>query len=134
MLLTTERDMLESGLQNTQPERRQSQRYRLNDGSLATNSNILGPILNLSMRGMAFEYYAEDLDDSEVMEIGIFICHSKTLLTGLKARLVRDQIIKNKNSFLPAIQRMRAIEFLDISDDQRRQLHQILATQSIETI
>jgi hypothetical protein len=126
--------MLESGFQNTQPERRQSQRYRLNDGSLATNSNILGPILNLSMHGMAFEYYAEDLDDSEVMEIGIFICHSKTLLTGLKARLVRDQVIKNRNSFLPAIQRMRAIEFLDISDDQRRQLHQILATQSIETI
>jgi len=133
MLLTKERDMLEPRMKSPHSERRQSPRYRLKDGSLATSSNILGPILDLSMHGMAFEYYGEDLDDSELMEIGIFISRSKTLLSGLQGRIIRDQVIKNRSSFLPVIQKMRAIEFFDISDEQRRELRNILETQSVGT-
>jgi len=125
--------MLESGLKSTQQERRRSPRCKFQNGSLATNSNILGPILNLSMHGMAFEYCGEDLDDSEVMKIGIFIRQNKILLTGIQARLVRDQAIKDRSSFLSIIPKMRAIEFLEISDEQGHQLLKILKTQNVGT-
>ena len=111
-------------------ERRQSTRYRLQDGSLATNSTILGPILDISMHGMSFEYYGDDLDDAELMDVGIFISKSKTLLTGLHGRVIRDQVIKNGSDFLPVIQKMRAIEFLALSNEQQGRIHRIIETQN----
>ncbi len=114
-------------------ERRQSPRYRLQDGSLVMDSTILGPILDLSLHGMSFEYYADDLKEAQPSDIGIFICHSKLLLTGLQTRVIRDSIIENNSSFLPVIRKTRAVEFVDLSREQRRQILQILATQSVDS-
>lgn len=130
LTVTRETDMLNPGLETAPTERRHSPRYKLHEGSLATSSTILGPILDLSMGGMSFECYSEDIDNADAMEIGIFISSSKTLLTGLQGRIVRDQPIENRSSFLPSIQKKRAIEFLDITKDQRHELEQILTTQT----
>jgi len=114
-------------------ERRQSPRYRLQDGSLVINSTILGPILDLSLHGMSFEYYADDLEDARPGgDIGIFISHSKLLLTGLETRVIRDSVIGNNSSFLPVIRKTRAVEFICLSSEQRRQILQIIATQAVD--
>ena len=113
-------------------ERRQSPRYRLQDGSLVINSTILGPILDLSLHGMSFEYYADDLEEARPSDIGIFISHSKLLLTGLETRVIRDSVIGNNSSFLPVIRKTRAVEFICLSSEQRRQILQIIATQAVD--
>jgi hypothetical protein len=132
MLLTATRetDMLNPEFETTFAERRLSPRYKLQEGSMATGISILGPILDLSMKGMSFEYYSEDLESTNSMEVGIFISSSKTLLTGLQGRIVRDHPIENKSSFLPTIQKKRAIEFLNITEEQHFKLEQILISQT----
>lgn len=114
-------------------ERRQSPRYRLQDGALVINSTILGPILDLSLHGMSFEYYADDLEDTRPADIGIFISHSKLLLTGLQTRVIRDSVIGNNSSFLPVIRKTRAVEFICLSSEQRRGIQQIIATQAADS-
>ncbi len=113
-------------------ERRQSPRYKLQDGSLVINSTILGPILDLSLHGMSFEYYADDLEETRSADIGIFISHSKLLLTGLQIRVIRESVIKNNSSFLPVIRKTRAVEFICLSGEQRRQIQQIITTQAVD--
>ena len=113
------------------PERRRSPRFKVQDGVLASTSGILGSILDLSLQGMSFEYYAEDLNDNDPMDIGIFSTRDKTLLTGLQARIIRDQPIVGRNSFLPSLQKKRAVEFINLTDEQRGQLTEILKSQGI---
>ncbi len=114
-----------------QPERRQSPRHSLTEGPLAINPHILGPILNLSLHGMMFEYNGDDLNNGELLDLGIFDSESKLLLTGLQTRTIRDHIIKNKNSFLPIIRKIRAVEFLAPSGEQLQQIRQIIADQGM---
>ncbi len=101
---------------------------------MAIDPRILGPVLDLSMHGMSFEYSGEDLENATFMDIGIFISGSKTIVTGLQARIVRDHISTHSSSFIPVIRKTRAVEFLDLSPGQRRQIRQIIATQSTHTL
>ncbi len=109
-------------------DRRHSTRHRLRGRPLAINPRILGPILNISLHGMLFEYSGEELVDTPFMEMGIFICESKTLVTGIRTRTVRDYISDTCSSFIPVIRKIRAVEFLDLSPQQQNQLHQIIST------
>ncbi len=137
MLLTATREnnmlKVHSSSNRADAERRQSPRYRLQDGSLVMGSTILGPILDLSLHGMSFEYYADDLQEAQPTNIGIFISHSKVLLTGLQTRVIRDSVINNNSSFLPVIRKTRAVEFIGLSSKQRRQILQIIATQAVDS-
>jgi len=111
-------------------ERRHSVRHRLQKGTLAIDPRILGPVLDLSMHGMSFEYSGEDLANTTFMDIGIFASELETIITGLQTRIVRDHILTNNSSFIPVIRKIRAVEFLNLSSEQRRQIRQIIATQS----
>jgi hypothetical protein len=114
-------------------ERRHSVRHKLQEGPLAIDPRILGPVLDLSMHGMSFEYSGEDLENATFMNIGIFISESKTIITGLQARIIRDHISTHSSSFIPVIRKIRAVEFLNLSPEQRRQIRQIIATQSVHS-
>ena len=111
-------------------ERRHSVRYKLQKGPLAIDPRILGPVLDLSMHGMSFEYSGEDLADTTFMDIGIFVSETETMITGLQTRTVRDHISAQSSSFIPIIRKIRAVEFLNLSCEQRRQIRHIIATQS----
>ncbi len=114
-------------------ERRHSIRYRLRGGPMAINPHILGPILDISLHGMLFEYSGEDLPNTPFMEIGIFVSESNTILTGIQTRTVRDHISDTCSSFIPVIRKIRAVEFLDLTKRQYHQLQQIITTLSIDT-
>ena len=114
-------------------DRRHSMRHRLRGRLLAINPRILGPILDISLHGMSFEYSGEDLDDSPFMEIGIFARETKTILTGIQTRTVRDHISNTCSSFIPVIRKIRAVEFIDLTPQQQKQLRQIISTLSADT-
>ncbi len=114
-------------------ERRHSTRHRLRGGTMAINPRILGPILDISLHGMLFEYSGEDLPNTPFMKIGIFSSESKTILTGIRTRTVRDHISDTCSSFIPIIRKIRAVEFLDLSRKQYHQLQQIITTLGTDT-
>ncbi len=101
---------------------------------MAINPRILGPILDISLHGMLFEYSGEDLGDTPFMEIGIFVSESKTILTGIRTRTVRDHISDTCSSFIPVIRKIRAVEFLDLTPQQQNQLRRIISSLSTDTL
>ncbi len=118
----------EKGSLRTIADRRHSHRHILHGGELlAINPRILGPVRDISMHGMSFEYSGEDLPNIPLMEIGIFAGESKTIITGIQSRTVRDHISDNCSSFIPVIRKIRAVEFIDLSRQQQRQLQQVIS-------
>ena len=110
------------------PERRQSPRYRIVQGLMAINPGILGPVLDLSMHGMTFEYSGESLTNEQFLTIGLFSTEQHTIITDIQVRTVRDHIANNTSSFIPLIRKIRAVEFINLSPGQKRQIKSLLDT------
>ncbi len=123
-----------TGMHHLVGDRRHSIRHRLRGGPMAINPRILGPILDISLHGMLFEYSGEDLSDTPFMEVGIFVSETKTILTGIRTRTVRDHISDTCSSFIPVIRKIRAVEFLDLTPQQQNQLRRIISSLSTDTL
>ena len=93
---------------------------------MAINPGILGPVLDLSLHGMAFEYSGESLPDQQIMTIGLFATDQHTLITDLQVRTVRDHISNNTSCFIPIIRKVRAVEFLNLTMRQQKEILFIL--------
>jgi len=107
-------------------DRRQSVRYRIRQGVMAINPGILGPVLNLSLHGMVFEYSGELLPHQKIMDIGIFAAKQRILINDLQVRTIRDHIADNTSCFIPVIRKVRAVEFLNLTADQKKEIQSIL--------
>lgn len=115
---------------NTERERRNHQRYQVKDGTLALNSTVLGPVLNISLGGMLFEYYSNDLGDENIVTLGFYAIDSEFLVTGLKCETIRDTVVNNSIGLLPLIRKQRAVEFLDPTSAQRMLLKRFIKMHS----
>jgi len=93
---------------------------------MVINPGIVGPVLDLSLHGMAFEYSGESLSNQQVMTIGLFATEQHTLITDLRVRTVRDHIADNTSCFIPIIRKIRAVEFLDLTTSQQREIKLLL--------
>ncbi len=93
---------------------------------MAINPGILGPVLDLSLHGMTFEYSGESLSNQEVMTIGLFATEQHTLITDLHVRTVRDQISDYTSCFIPVIRKIRAVEFLNLTTWQQQEIQSLL--------
>ena len=110
-------------------ERRHSRRHRLRHGALVIDPRILGPVIDLSLDGMLFEYAGGTVAERLPETLGIFVSGPGILVTGLKITPVRDQVTGH-SPFLPLIHQTRAVAFHDLTREQERLLRQIIASHS----
>lgn len=108
-------------------ERRQSVRYRVRQGLMAINPGILGPVRDISLHGMAFEYSGESLPDQKIMTLGLFATERRILINDLQVRTIRDHISENTSCFIPVIRKFRAVEFLNLTAEQEKEIQAILS-------
>ncbi|MFP7754838.1 hypothetical protein ACLG6S_09315 [Thermodesulfobacteriota bacterium B35] len=112
-------------------DRRNYPRYRLNEGVLVTRRHVLGPILNLGMGGMCFEYFEGEQLDHGPMDLGIFSDRTRLLLSGIRATTVYDIVLEQGEGFLPLRRKRRAIRFLDLTPAQQQAIRQLLTTHTM---
>jgi len=94
---------------------------------MAINPGILGPVLDLSLHGMAFEYSEESLSNQKIMTVGLFATEHHTLITDLQVRTIWDHISDNTSSFIPIIRKVRAVEFLNLTAPRQKEIQLILS-------
>lgn len=103
-------------------ERRRHPRFLVKEGTLAINDQIVGPVINISLGGMAFEYYDNDMQDAPDMDMGIFFSETGFLLTNLTSEAVYEETVDSSVSFLPLIRKRTSIKFVDLTPTQRQKL------------
>ena len=114
-------------------ERRRFKRFQPKDGTMAVNSHALGPVIDISMGGLSFRYVAEDTSKPISDTLGIFLSSENILLDKLSTKLVADEFVSQSTSFLKTSTRKRSIQFLNLTDTQRKNLENFIneETQSI---
>ncbi|MGV7224758.1 MAG: PilZ domain-containing protein [Nitrospinales bacterium] len=99
--------------------------------ALGSSYTKIGKIRDISMGGLAFEYYcgSEDLDQYD-STVTVFITVNSFYLENIPCRMISDQPKSNSNkaSVLSANYMVKqcGLQFMNISEDQRQRLEYFL--------
>lgn len=114
-------------------ERRHFQRFRPKDGTMAVSQHVLGPILNISMGGLSFQYI-ETIPDQEIPDtLGVFLGSDDILIEKIATRLISDTIRQTTPSFLKSSTRQRSLQFINLTDKQRTLLQDFIGHKTISS-
>lgn len=109
-----------------QKERRQDERFRPKEGTIAVNSHALGPITDISMGGLAFRYVVEDASKPLSDSLGIFLSSDDILIDKLTTKLISDEFVSQSSSFLNTSTRKRSVQFVNLSESQSKKLKKFI--------
>jgi hypothetical protein len=113
-------------------ERRQAQRYQVEEGVVAVwraEGAKIGAVINVSSLGMAFSYISDGKPEKDAPEIDIFIQGTGILIQGLPVNTVSDVVMENAASFSLLSLRRRSVSFKALSSEQQRALQIFISQQ-----
>ncbi len=114
-------------------DRRCFPRFRVKDGTLAIKETILGPVVDISMGGMSFEYYGSDLN-AKTDDMGFYFIDSEFLLTGIRSKTIEDTVVESNGGIVPIIRKRRSIQFLDLTREQRSTIKQFINQNTVSRV
>lgn len=111
-------------------ERRNFTRFTPKNGTRAVNNNALGPIVNISMGGLAFRYMETEKTQAVSDKLGIFLGSDDFLIDKIESRIIADTAIDQDSSFMQTKTRQRSIQFLHLTSEQHKQLEEFILTKT----
>lgn len=121
----------EKHLPYTATDRRRSTRFTPKNGTMAVNNHSLGPILNISMGGLAFQCM-DDEDQNGFMSdlFGIFLGSDDLLIDRIQSQIVSNKLKSPENAFMQTRTRQLSICFLRLSSEQQKKLKDFILTKT----
>lgn len=113
-------------------ERRITERYQAVDGALAAlspESGRVGQIQNISLNGLAFRYIAEHSSEADLdgtINLQIMFAGEGVWLEGIPAKWVADIDIPPDASFSSIPLRQTCLQFLSLTDAQKKRLKEFI--------
>lgn len=109
-------------------ERRIAKRFRAVDGALAAlspESGRVGQIRNISQKGLAFRYIADDSPQADVngtVKVQIMFAGQGVWLEAIPVKWIADVEIPSESSFSGIPLRQTSLQFIDLTEDQQARL------------
>lgn len=95
----------------------------------------MGQIMNLSLKGLCFNYIVNDENIPEGDEVDILLAEDNFYLGALPCRIVREKTEANELPFTPIVMRQRAVAFEGLNPEQLQTLKRFLkAHGQVETV
>jgi len=113
-------------------ERRSFPRFLVKDLTLAINQTVFGPVVDISLGGMAFEYYSDDFKKTNHSKIGIYHMTSGFLISDVECKIIRDNVIEHREGIMPIIRKRCAVQFHQTSNEQEVQLKSFIEQHAIK--
>ncbi len=112
-------------------DRRRFTRFKPKNGTVAVNDHTLGPIVNISMGGLAFQCKDDDNNASMSNHFGIFLGSDDILIDRIQSQIVSSSRMKTpKNAFMQTRIRQLSIQFLNLSSMQQKKLKDFILTKA----
>ncbi len=93
---------------------------------MAVNNHALGPIVNISMGGLAFRYMETEKTQPGSDKLGIFLGSDDFLIEKIESRLITDTAVEQDSSFMQTKTRQRSIQFLNLTSEQHKKLEDFI--------
>jgi len=109
-------------------ERRIAKRFRAVDGALAAlspESGRVGQIQNISQKGLAFRYIADDSPEATLngtVKVQIMFAGKGVWLDGIAVKWIADVALPTNSSFSGIPLRQTSLQFIALTDDQKARL------------
>jgi hypothetical protein len=104
-------------------ERRFHQRFEAQSGAIASSQlDVIGQIVNMSETGLAFRYVASRERSKESTALSIELTDHTFKLDQLPFKVIWDVAMPNGFSIGPISLRYCGVEFVNLTDDQKRAL------------
>ena len=109
-------------------ERRIAKRFRAVDGALAAlspESGRVGQLQNISHKGLAFRYIADDSPEADVngtARVQIMFAGKGVWLDGIAVKWIADVEIPAQSSFSGIPLRQTSLQFIALTDEQKARL------------
>jgi len=111
-------------------ERRKFTRLIPKDGTMAVNNHALGPVVDISMGGLSFRYADNKSDIAMTNIFGIFLGSENILIDKIQSKIISNKALDHGTSFLQARSHLLAIQFINLSTDQRKKLKDFILTKT----
>lgn len=97
---------------------------------MVINDNALGPVINISMGGLCFQYM-DDKNNAYMSDLfGIFLGSDNILIDKIKSRVISDTLETRKSSFMQTRTHLRSIQFLNLTPEQQSELENFILTKT----
>ncbi|MEJ2641378.1 MAG: PilZ domain-containing protein [Desulfosarcinaceae bacterium] len=93
----------------------------------------MGQIMDLSLKGLCFNYIVNDDQIPEGDEVDILLAEENFYLGALPCRIVREKTKANELPFTPIVMRQRAVAFEKLNPEQVRALKRFLKAHGRQT-
>ncbi len=107
-------------------EQREFVRYRPKDGTIAVDSHVLGPVINISMGGLSFRYLDGNSARPSSDSIGIFLGSDDVLIDQIATRVISDRLVSQGSDFSQAPTRQRSIQFINLTEEQHLRIQNFI--------
>lgn len=116
----------------TKKERRKFKRFRPQEGTMAVDHNALGPVIDISMGGLAFRYMGEYPKKTNSNHLGIFLGSEDILIEEISTKVILDKQISQGSSFLNTPTRQRSIQFTKLTRSQHKYLTDFIGSKTMQ--
>ncbi len=99
---------------------------------MAVDYNALGPVIDISMGGLAFRYMGETPKQLRSNNLGIFLGSEDILIEEITTKVILDKQISQGSSFLNTPTRQRSIQFTELTRSQQKHLKDFIGSKTIE--
>ncbi|MBL4903700.1 MAG: hypothetical protein JKY62_13765 [Desulfocapsa sp.] len=99
---------------------------------MAVSQQVLGPIINISMAGLAFRYMNGTTNKKISDRLGIFLGSDNILIEELTTQVISDKIVSSGSTFLQISTRQRSIQFINLTKQQRIKLEDFISNKTLE--
>lgn len=111
-------------------ERRRFTRFIPKEGTMAVNNCALGPVVDISMRGLSFQYAAKNSAIGMTNIFGIFLGSDNILIDRIESKIISNKKLGPKTSLSQARSHQLAIQFINLSTDQQKKLAAFILTKT----
>jgi hypothetical protein len=118
-------------------DRREAKRYRVKEGIFAVLAAVkdkLGPIKDISIKGLSFRYVNDDILVSGVSELKIIIAGMGLYLEGIQVEPVSDFEVKNGFSVSPLKLRQVNVRFINLTSKQTAAIERFILVHTTRQI
>ncbi len=91
--------------------------------AILPNARVLGPMINISFGGLAFQYFNDDKSrKKDTAELAIFVSGTEYYLGSVPFKTISDYVVINDNPFSSISMRICGVQFGELNDDQQERL------------
>lgn len=110
-------------------DRRKEKRYKVAGGAYAVvglRPNKLGQINNISSRGLAFKYLADEARSDGAQVMDIFVRNQNFRMKGIPIQTIYDVELAKENPLSTIAIRQQSVLFGELDDEQESKLKYLL--------